>query len=89
MPLPLHEKIYNDERVPPRAKLVYLHLSDRQGSKEEAWPGIDKMAHDLSISRSTVIRAIADLVRLGYIEKQAAFRPNSRAQTSNRYKVIR
>jgi DNA-binding transcriptional MocR family regulator len=86
--LPYNTKIYNDERVLARAKAVYLYLSDRQGDKGETWPGICTMARDLSISRSTVIRAIADLERLGYIRKEAAFRPN-RAQTANHYKVIR
>ena len=71
-----------------RAKSVYLYLSDRQGTAGETWPGIKTMARDLSMSRSTVIRAIADLERLGYIEKQAAYRPN-KAQTANRYKVNR
>jgi len=70
-----------------RAKSVYLYLSDRQGTADETWPGINTMARDLSMSRSTVKRALADLERLGYILKESAFRPN-RAQTSNRYRVI-
>jgi DNA-binding transcriptional MocR family regulator len=86
--LPYNTKLYNDERVLARAKAVYLYLADRQGAAEETWPGINTMARELSMSRSTVIRAIADLERLGYIQKEAAFRPN-KAQTANRYKVIR
>ena len=86
--MPYNTKIYNDERVLSRAKSVYLYLSDRQGTADETWPGINTMARDLSMSRSTVIRAIADLERLWYIQKEAAFRPN-KAQTANRYKVIR
>jgi len=86
--LPYNTKLYNDERVLSRAKSVYLYLSDRQGIADETWPGINTMARDLSISRSTVIRALADLERLGYITKEAAFRPN-KAQTANHYKVIR
>ena len=86
--MPYNTKLYNDERVLPRAKMVYLYLSDRQGDKAETWPGINTMARDLSVSRSTVIRAIADLERLGYIKKESAFRSNG-AQSSNRYRVIR
>ena len=86
--MPYNTKLYSDERILPRAKMVYLYLSDRQGTAEETWPGINTMARDLSVSRSTVIRALADLERLGYIEKQAAFR-SDKAQTANRYKVIR
>ena len=87
--MPFHTKIYNDGRVLARAKYVYLYLSDRQGTKEDAWPGINTMAKNLNMSRNTVIRAIADLERLGYIIKEATFRPSSGAQTTNRYKVIR
>jgi len=86
--MPFHTKIYHDERVLSRAKAVYLYLSDHQGTNEETWPGINTMARELNMSRSTVIRAIADLERLGYITKEAAFRTN-KAQTANRYKVIR
>ena len=71
-----------------RAKAVYLYLSDRQGTAEKTWPGINTMARDLSMSRNTVKRAIADLERLGYIEKTETFRSNG-AQTTNRYRVIR
>ena len=67
---------------------MYLYLGDRQGTRGESWPGINTMARDLSMSRSTVKRAIADLERFGYIEKQSAFRSNG-AQSSNRYTVVR
>ena len=85
--MPKFTRVYKDERLLKRAKLVYLYLSDREKGGI-AWPGLNAMVRDLSMSRSTVIRAIADLERLGYIEKQAAFRSN-KAQTANRYKVIR
>jgi DNA-binding transcriptional regulator YhcF (GntR family) len=86
--LPFHTRIYNDERVLSRANAVYLYLSDHQGTKEATWPGINTMARELTMSRNTVIRAVADLERLGYIIKESAFRPN-KAQTANRYRVIR
>ena len=67
-----------------RAKLVYLYLSDRQGTAEETWPGITTMARDLSMSRSTVIRAIADLEKAGYLRKELSQRANG-SLTSNRF----
>ena len=83
-----HTRIYNDERVLSRAKAVYLYLSDHQGTKDETWPGLNTVARELNMSRSTVIRAIADLERLGYVRKEPAFRPD-KAQSANRYRVIR
>ena len=82
--MPCFNPIYADESIPNRAKLVYIYLADRMDSERKAWPGINRIAADLSLSRSTVKRAISDLVRCGYVRKEAAFRPNS-SQTSNRY----
>ena len=58
--MPYFSKIYQTE-LPHRAKLVYLYLHDRQDKECKAWPGIKTIAADLSLSRSTVKRAIKDL----------------------------
>ena len=55
-------------------------------SKGECWPGINTIASDLGLSRSTVKRAIADLEKHGYIEKTQRYRDNS-SFTSNLYLV--
>jgi len=55
-----------------------------QDDKGKAWPAINTIARDLSISRSTVKRAVADLVKAGYIRKKQARRKNG-SLTSNRY----
>jgi len=64
---------------------VYLH--DRQNNGV-AWPGLNRMADDLSLSRSTVKRAIADLEQFGYLRKEACFRDGDGKQTSNRYVIL-
>jgi len=83
--MPYFSQIYKDDQLPNRAKLVYLYLHDRMDNEKKAWPGINRIASDLSLSRSTVKRAIADLVKAGYIRKEVAYRENNRGQTSNRY----
>jgi DNA-binding MarR family transcriptional regulator len=80
-------KLYADERLQNRAKLVYIYLHDRMDSQRIAWPGLSRIAADLSLSRSTVKRAIRDLEQTGYIAREAAYRENGSA-TSNRYRIL-
>jgi len=82
--MPYFTELYNDDRLPNRAKLVYVYLYDRMDGEKKTWPGINRIGSDLSLSRSTVKRAINDLVNAGYVRKEAAFRKNGSA-TSNRY----
>lgn len=90
--MPYFDNLYENTELPHRAKLVYLYLHDRcdKGKKHGepcAWPGIKRIATDLSLSRSTVKRALNDLVKAELIRKEAHFRENGSA-TSNRYYLI-
>ncbi len=73
--------------LPHRAKLVYLYLYDRQDKEKKTWPGLNTIAADLSLSRSTVKRAIRDLEKAELIRKEPHFRDNGSA-TSNRYYLL-
>ena len=75
--------LYRTE-LPHRAKLVYLYLHDRADKDGKAWPGLNTVAADLSLSRSTVKRAIRDLEQAGLLKKQPHHRENG-STTSNRY----
>jgi DNA-binding transcriptional regulator YhcF (GntR family) len=57
--------------------------------KKTAWPGLNRMALDLSLSRNTVKRAVADLERFGYLRKEIFFREEDGKQTSNRYHILK
>jgi len=85
--VPYYERVYKDDRLLKRAKYVYLYLADRQ-KDGVAWPGLNTMARDLSMSRSTAKRAVADLERFGYIRKEQFFLED-RKQTSNRYFILK
>jgi len=78
--------IYADEELSHRAKAVYMYLCDRSDTEGKCWPGIKTIAVDLKLSRSTVKRAIADLEKLGYLEKEHRYRENG-SYTSNLYTV--
>lgn len=71
------------DELPHRAKAVYMYLYDRTGRNQDCWPAINTIAADLSLSRSTVKRALNDLVKAELIEKEARYRENG-SHTSNR-----
>lgn len=81
------EKLYANGELPNRAKLIYVYLHDRCDKELKAWPGINRIAADLSLSRSTVKRALNDLIKAGLIRKEPHFRENGSA-TSNRYYLL-
>ena len=79
------EMIYA-EGITHRAKTVYMYLKDRANAAGECWPGINTIARELNLSRSTVKRAIADLTEHGYLKKEPRFRENG-SNSSNLYVV--
>lgn len=80
------DSVYADETLPHRAKTVYMYLHDRGGTTGNCWPGIRTIAADLHLSRSTVKRALRELEKAGYLQKEHRFRPNG-SSTSNLYIV--
>ena len=81
------ERIYCDQEITQRAKLVYFYLHDRMDKNRVCWPGIKRIGADLGMSRSTVKRALNDLKAAGYIKADPAFRDNG-SPTSNRYHIL-
>lgn len=79
-------EIYDDEELSARAKLVLLYLHDRANRNGESWYAIGTMARDLSLSRSTIKRALAELIRQGRVKKHIRFRENG-GRTSNCYRL--
>ena len=70
-----------DAEVPGRAKAVYLYLADRADKNGYCFPAINTIARDLSISRSTVKRAIKDLTAHGFLERTQRYRVNGGKST--------
>ena len=79
-------EIYGDLELSARAKLVLVYLHDRAKKDGESWYSINTMAKDLSLSRSTIKRALAELIRQGRVEKHMRFRENGGC-TSNCYQI--
>ena len=75
--------LYHEE-LTSRAKTIYMYLKDRSNKGGECWPAVKTIAKDTSLSVSTVKRAIADLIRCGFLSKESRYRDNG-SHTSNRY----
>ncbi|HBG22684.1 MAG TPA: helix-turn-helix domain-containing protein [Peptococcaceae bacterium] len=71
------------DELPHRARTVYMYLKDRAGKGADCWPAVKTIAADLQLSRSTIKRALNDLVKAGFLEKEARYRENG-SNTSNR-----
>ncbi len=75
---------YTSDELPTRAKTVYMYLKDRSDARGECWPAINTIAKETSMSRSTVKRGIADLIRCGLLTKEPRYRENG-SNSSNKY----
>ena len=78
--------------LPARAIMVYQYLSDRAGKEKQCYPSIRRIAADLSISESTVKRALKDLERAGYISwlnRRRQYGERQFGKTSNLYRVLK
>lgn len=81
-------KIYRDTEIPNKAVFVYLYLCDRACKDESScFPLIKTIGRDLNISESTVKRAIRELEKREYIDKENRFRKNG-GKTSNIYYIL-
>lgn len=72
--------------LPNRAILIYLYLWDRADKEGRSFPSLKRTAQDLSLSVSTVRRAVEDLVNSGYIKKEERVRENG-GRSSNLYTI--
>lgn len=81
-----YDSIYNDQELSHRAKAVYIYLKDHANKEGTCWPRIKTIATGVSLSRSTVKRALDDLVKAGLVEKASRWRENG-SLSSNLYMV--
>ena len=79
-----YDSIYQDYELSSRAKAVYIYLKDHANKEGTCWPGINTIAAGVSLSRSTVKRALGDLVKAGLVEKSNRWRENG-SLSSNLY----
>ena len=81
-----YDSVYEDQELSHRAKAVYIYLKDHANKECTCWPGINTIAVGLNLSRSTVKRALDDLVKARLVEKSNRWRENG-SLSSNLYRV--
>lgn len=81
-----YDFVYQDHELSLRAKVVLIYLKDHANKQGTCWPGINTIAAGVSLSRSTVKRALDDLVKAGLLEKSHRWRENG-SLTSNLYRI--
>ena len=81
-----YDSVYEDQELSHRAKTVYIYLKDHSNKEGTCWPGINTIATGLNLSRSTVKRALEDLVKVGLVEKSSRWRENG-SLSSNLYRI--
>lgn len=72
--------------LPHRAVTVYMYLKERANKEGICWPAVSTMSRELSLSRSTIQRALRELERTGWLVKERRWRENG-SSSSNRYSV--
>ena len=75
-----YERIYMDD-LPQRAIALWLYLSRRANKDGQCWPGINRIARELHMSRSTVKRAIDDLEASHWLTTEQRWRKNGASTT--------
>jgi len=85
--MPYFGTVYARYDLSPRAKAVYMYLLDRANRAGQSWPAIPTVAHDLSLSRSTVQRALKELEGHGLLQREPRWRENG-GRSSNLYYVV-
>ena len=81
-----YDSVYEDQELSHRAIAVYIYLKDHANREGTCWLGINTIAAGLNLSRSTVKRALDDLVKAGLVEKSIRWRGNG-SLTSNLYRI--
>lgn len=82
-----YDSIYGEE-LPHRAITVYMYLKERADKNNQCFPAMSTIAEELNLSRRTVQRAVADLIKAGYIETGQRWRQRG-GRSSLLYTVLK
>lgn len=70
--------------ISSRCVNVYLYLYQRANKEGSCFPSINTICRDLKLSRSTIKRALSDLVKQGFLIRNDRYRENG-GRSSNLY----
>lgn len=73
--------------LPHRAVTVYMYLKERANRDGICWPAVSTMSRELSLSRSTIQRALRELEGTGWLTKEPRWRENG-SSSSSLYRIL-
>jgi DNA-binding MarR family transcriptional regulator len=59
-----------------------MYLRGRANTDGQCWPAVGTIGRELSLSRSTVKRALWDLERAGYLAREPRYRDNGSSSSN-------
>jgi DNA-binding MarR family transcriptional regulator len=62
--------ILRDKKLTLGAKMTYAMLLSYAWQKESCFPGQERLAQDIGVSKRSVVSFMRELVRSGYVEKK-------------------
>ena len=62
--------VLNDTKISLSAKVIYAKLLSYAWNNNYVFPGQERMAVEIGAGKRTVVRAVAELERVGYLEVQ-------------------
>ena len=65
--LHVEEELLASRQIRAVAKMLYAYLRFRQGNNGRSWPALDTISRDLGVSKNTIIKARAELEKVGLI----------------------
>lgn len=78
--------VWQSKEIGPSEKLVWMALFERCGTgKQSSWPGINTISEDTNLSRSTVIRSLAELEKKGFLAQSK----RSKNMAPRRYPLVK
>lgn len=80
-------RIY-DTKVSGHAKAVYIYLCRRADSEGQSFPGYGTIAEEVGFSKSTIQRAVRELIEAGLLLKEFRGRKESGEFFTNLYTII-
>ena len=62
--------VLNDTKISLSAKVIYAKLLSYAWHNQYVFPGQERMAQDVGAGKRTIVRAVAELEKVGYLEVQ-------------------
>jgi len=84
----IYNKLMYENELPHRAVAVYLYLRDRADKNGRCFPSVSTIGRELKLSQRTIYRALIDLEKAWFVEKETRWRQNG-GRSSTLYTILK